>query len=57
MCEQSNMDFLPLCIDTFGCPSKITNDFISGLVKKATEVTQIPIHILSFYWKDDAECY
>ena len=50
-CEQNNIDFLPLCIDTFGCPTKTTVNLVLKLVKRAAEVSQIPKHILSFYWK------
>ena len=50
-CTERNVDFLPLVIEAFGRPSKNTVDLVKRLVGKASNISQIPFHILLFYWK------
>ena len=50
-CNENGRDFLPIVFDAFGLPSETTIKFVSSLVKRASEVSFIPHHILSFYWK------
>ena len=50
-CRANNIDFKPIVFDAFGLPSKTTVEFITSLVKRASEVSSIPHYVLSFYWK------
>ena len=50
-CRERNVDFLPLVIEAFGRPSTNTVDLVKRLVGKASDISQIPFHILLFYWK------
>lgn len=50
-CRANSIDFKPIVFDAFGLPSKTTVEFITNLVKRASEVSSIPHYVLSFYWK------